>query len=1228
VTDLKNPVHIGPFRLISPLGVGGMAEVWSAVHSREAFRVALKVLSGGQSHVELNTQAIGREIRSVARLDHPGIVRILDAGIISAESAEASGGRLEVESPFFAMELADSGTLREAMPLADWSSLRAVMIAILEALAHSHARGVIHRDLKPENILIFPEAPPGSRTRLTDFGIAGHLNSSKASLTPQGVILDFCTMVYAPPEQLLGKKHLLGPSSDLYSLGCLAAELADGAQPHEGATLFEIINRQLDGWRPSFSFMFPVPEGFDCWVTTLLSSSLAERFRHAADALEALLDLGPPVATSSPRIARAVAVQGDALSAPTQQFPEDGVPTERTEPFVSGKLEAVHLLNPWRPPYGLAARAAPAVPPHWASETSWVERPQLVGAGLTLFPVRRLPFVGREVERGLLWTALRGVVSSGCAATLVVQGATGSGKTSLTEWLGERISQIGCAWPLRVKHTRFGNPKDGIGAALWRSQGLGLAPREDKAEALRQFTEGLGLRSSPEALVQSLSPTEAADPRNRQMGHASAATETVTEICSVLARRRPLVLLVDDAHWGWDSLQAIESLLSKAEEADAPILIVLCVREDLLRERPIETTALERILQHPRTTSLQLDELKEDECRELVAQLLPFTDEVIDYVTTRSDGVPAHAVQLVTDWVEQGLVERTEEGFTIPDRWRSDLPSTIHSALQERVERLLAPLSPDARIVLELMVLLEPDTDEPTLLALAESSRVEVEAEFLTRLEEAGLAHFDGNRWSLRWRMLTESVEQAARQAGRWKEHHRKAGELFAARADSGLLGSLSAAGRHYVAAEQWQVGIPLLLRAAQHERFLSLPNRGIELLDSCDEAIRRAGPAAPGSARAESLGLRSNLLRLAVRPGSDWIGLAEESERLARAGNYPKALAEALRVRAIWLRKHQRYEEGIEVVEEYLSIFKTHRDPQGRVEATIQKANMLKFAGRAEEALAWAKKAVDVADRDGETADQVNTRIALLEVHFSTGNLTEAQSLAEELQPNVDNPSVPTTIRFQILKRIGSVQFLVGNYEPGRQAFRAAIEAARTTLSTNLWLRVLADFAEAERTAGFLNRARKLFEQAEVACASTVEGLEAMNMRMNWAILDVQAGDYLEAERRFGRIEFPAGQTRRPIYDIAEEFIGFFSAQAKGSWEQAERHLLDARSRTHQGHFVERDFAILFEQAGEICLHAGRFDLARAVLDEAITFWALTGGSPEDLRRCREMRPADQKEV
>jgi len=1198
-----------------------MAEVWCAVHSKETLEVALKVLGGSRKHLELSTRAIGREIRSVARLEHPAIVRILDAGTVSSEAAAASSGRLTAESPFFAMELAEGGTLKEALPLADWTALRSVLTAILEALAHSHARGVIHRDLKPANILVFPDAPAPSRTRLTDFGIAGHLSSANSSASPQSSILEFCTAAYAPPEQLVGKKHLLGPASDLYSVGCLAFELGVGTPPHAGVNLIEIISRQLSGWRPSYRFLFPVPEGFQEWIATNLSASLAHRFRHAADALEALRDLGPPTTGGSPEALHRGAVQGDLLSAPTSQFQKVSAQSAVTEVVQVDRLETVQLLNPWLPAHGLAARSAPPVPEDWRSDVTWTERPQLVGAGLTLFPIRQLPFVGRTSERDLLWAALRKVASTGCAATVVVRGAAGSGKTSLSQWLAERVDQLGCAWPLRVTNTRFGSLKDGIGAALWRSQGLGLTLGEERAEALDQFRAGLELRATSEALVQSLSPSQAQSPESRQKGHAVAAAETVTEICSLLSKRRPMVLLLDDAHWAWDSLKTIESLLSRATEEDAPILVVLCVRNDLLRDRPVEAAALERVLANPHTTSIHLEELREDECRDLVAELLPFTDDVIDYVTSRSNGVPAHAVQMVADWIEQGHVERIDQGFTIPSKWRSDLPRTIHSDLQERIERLLAPFSQDARLALELLVVLAPEIDEPTLLSLAGRTGIEVDAEFLTRLEESGLASCDENRWSLRWTMVAESVEKESRRAGRWKHHQLVAGEFFAARVEAGDRAALSAAARHYVGAEKWELGIPLLLKAAQHERFLRLPNRGLELLDVCDTAIQRAGHAAPRSARAESLGLRSNLLRLAGKPAADWIALAEESEALAREGNHPKALAEALRVRGIWLRQQRRYTEGLETIEDYLSIFRTHRDAEARIEATIQKTKMLRAAGRSSEALDWARGAVAIADQHGQTADQVNTRVALLEVCFSQGDMAEALRLAEDLHPSVRDPSVPMETRFQILGWAGTIQFLVGNYERGRQAFRDASEAARTTLSSNTWFWVLSRFAEAEKSAGFVGNAKQLFEQAEIASSTLGDSEQIRIAGVNHAILEVQLGDYRAAKRRFQAIKFPTGHERDPIFDIAEEFISFFAAQAEGSWDRAEEHLTGARTRVRESRFIERDFAVLFEQAGELCLQTNRFELAGTALDEAITFWERTGGTPEDLRRCREMK-------
>ena len=159
----------------------------------------------------------------------------------------------------------------------------------------------------------------------------------------------FCTVGYAPPEQLLGKKYLVGPASDLYSLGCLSYELACGAVPSKGTNLFTIISQQLAGWQPDFTFLFSVPAGFSEWLSALLSPEIAGRFRHAADALAALLELPPAVPSSFSAPDFSEREQEGMLSAPTQVFSADSVPTLRNDSPQDLNLSAKDLLNPWRP---------------------------------------------------------------------------------------------------------------------------------------------------------------------------------------------------------------------------------------------------------------------------------------------------------------------------------------------------------------------------------------------------------------------------------------------------------------------------------------------------------------------------------------------------------------------------------------------------------------------------------------------------------------------------------------------------------------------------------------------------------------------------------------------------------------------------------------------------------------------------------------------------------------
>src|SRR5687768_6325962 len=120
------PQTIGPFDICDLLGRGGMGEVWRAVHRGSGVAVAIKGMTGDRARHPAYRSLFEAEVRAVARLDHPGIVRVLDTGQLD-------------EAPWLAMELA-SGALDQQPRPASWDALRAILLPVLDALAHAHAR--------------------------------------------------------------------------------------------------------------------------------------------------------------------------------------------------------------------------------------------------------------------------------------------------------------------------------------------------------------------------------------------------------------------------------------------------------------------------------------------------------------------------------------------------------------------------------------------------------------------------------------------------------------------------------------------------------------------------------------------------------------------------------------------------------------------------------------------------------------------------------------------------------------------------------------------------------------------------------------------------------------------------------------------------------------------------------------------------------------------------------
>jgi serine/threonine protein kinase/tetratricopeptide (TPR) repeat protein len=283
------PVPLGPFELERPIGRGGMAEVWLGVHRRQEQRVAVKILTGARAREEAFIRALKNEIHNVARLHHPGVILLFDTGEVDDVAERTTGGRFAAGSPWFAMELASHGALSPRRLPLPWPTTRMLLLSLLDALAHAHARGVIHRDIKPGNILLCAPTDPRPGLKLTDFGIAaplgehidGEAEAGRLSGTPR----------YMAPEQFQARWRDFGPWTDLYALGCIAYQLATGKPPFSGDALRLAIAHCHDAAPAPKPVHEGFPEGFDAWVLRLLEKDPMRRFACAADAAWALLKL-------------------------------------------------------------------------------------------------------------------------------------------------------------------------------------------------------------------------------------------------------------------------------------------------------------------------------------------------------------------------------------------------------------------------------------------------------------------------------------------------------------------------------------------------------------------------------------------------------------------------------------------------------------------------------------------------------------------------------------------------------------------------------------------------------------------------------------------------------------------------------------------------------------------------------------------------------------------------
>lgn len=251
------------YRLDSELGSGGMGVVYRAQDMLLERPVAVKVLNQGGLGSEGHSRLL-QEAQAAAKLNHPNIVAIYDAG--------------EVDSlAYIVMELVEGASLYEQRPKTI-DEIIPIASQLCAALEHAHSHGIIHRDLKPENVMVTSDGI----AKLMDFGLA---RSVASRLTMEGTIIG--TVFYLAPEQALGKE--LDGRADLYALGAMLYEFCTGQLPFSGDDPFAIITQHLHApVVPPRAKNDAIPVSLDALVVRLLSKDPDERPASAALVLEML----------------------------------------------------------------------------------------------------------------------------------------------------------------------------------------------------------------------------------------------------------------------------------------------------------------------------------------------------------------------------------------------------------------------------------------------------------------------------------------------------------------------------------------------------------------------------------------------------------------------------------------------------------------------------------------------------------------------------------------------------------------------------------------------------------------------------------------------------------------------------------------------------------------------------------------------------------------------------
>jgi serine/threonine protein kinase/Tol biopolymer transport system component len=325
-SSLRAGTVLGSYRIVAPLGAGGMGEVYRAHDVKLDRPVALKVLPAEVTREAERIRRFVQEAKAASSLSHPNIVVVHDIGEAVAVEPEGETPATAVPRHYIAMELVEGSTLRQLFDdrSVEPRTLLSYLAQAAEGLAKAHAAGIVHRDLKPENVMVTRDG----YVKILDFGLAklteGPTSGSALAAAPTaleeeatrvGAVMG--TIGYMSPEQAMGRP--VDHRTDVFAFGCLLYEAATGSRPFTGESNVDVLHaiaRQAP--KPVEELAPTIPRALVRRIRRCLEKDPAKRAQSMKDLafeLQDLVEEWDALATPSGTVASASSSSAGALPA-------------------------------------------------------------------------------------------------------------------------------------------------------------------------------------------------------------------------------------------------------------------------------------------------------------------------------------------------------------------------------------------------------------------------------------------------------------------------------------------------------------------------------------------------------------------------------------------------------------------------------------------------------------------------------------------------------------------------------------------------------------------------------------------------------------------------------------------------------------------------------------------------------------------------------------------------